>query len=75
MSGSLSDFGVSNEFMKECGQALQNDSSALFLLVHNANADKVLPELEKFEGKLIKTSLSDDADEKLRSALGETAEA
>lgn len=75
LSGACSDIGISNDFMKRCAESLKNDSSALFLLIHKGNFNKVLPELEKFEGTLIQTSLSDEADEKLRNALGEKASA
>lgn len=69
ISGSLSDVGISNDFMEKCADSLENDSSALFLLVHKGNFNKILPELEKFEGELIQTSLTDEADEKLRNTL------
>ena len=44
-------------------------SSALFILVRRVNFDKVLPELKPFGGKVLKTSLTNDQEERLREAL------
>ena len=44
-------------------------SSALFILVRRVNFDKVLPELKPFGGKLLKTSLTNDQEERLKKAL------
>jgi uncharacterized membrane protein len=37
--------------------------------------DKVLPRLSEFKGRVLKTSLSDAQEQRLREALGDTAAA
>jgi uncharacterized membrane protein len=39
------------------------------MLVRRVNLDKALPELSKFGGKIIKTSLTDDQEARLKAAL------
>lgn len=70
LSGSLVDFGINDDFIKSLGQTLPNGSSALFVLVKSSTADKVLPEIEPFKPRVLKTSLSNEKEEKLKAALG-----
>jgi len=42
---------------------------AIFVLVRKATPDKVLEDLSKFEGKVIKTSLSNEDEAKLQAVL------
>jgi len=67
--GRTTDLGIDNKFIKEVGNSLEPGGSALFLLVIKVTADKVVPELEKFGGKVYQTSLSNEDEEKLRKAL------
>ena len=69
ISGKLSDIGISDKFMKELGETLTQGTSALFVLVRKATPDKVLEELKGFRGKVLKTSLTADKEEKLREVL------
>ena len=69
LSGKLSDIGISDKFMKELGETLRNDTSALFVLVRKVTPDKVLEELKGFKGKVLKTSLTADKEEALREVL------
>ncbi len=69
LSGSLSDYGINDEFIKELGGSISNSSSALFVLVKRSTADKVIPEIESFNPKVLKTSLSNEQEEKLKAAL------
>ena len=55
--------------MKELGETLRNDTSALFVLVRKVTPDKVLEELKGFKGKVLKTSLTTDKEEALREVL------
>jgi len=43
--------------------------SALFVLVRTVTADKVIPEIQKFGGKILKTSLNHEDESKLQAAL------
>jgi uncharacterized membrane protein len=69
LSGKLNDIGISDKFMKELGETLRNDTSALFVLVRKVTPDKVLEGLKGFKGKVIQTSLSKDREEELQEVL------
>lgn len=69
LSGKLSDVGISDKFMKELGETLTAGTSVLFVLVRKATPDKVLEQLKGFQGKVLKTSLTADKEEKLREVL------
>jgi uncharacterized membrane protein len=69
LSGALSDYGIDDDFMRSTGQNIEAGSSALFILVRRVNFDKVLPELKPLGGKVIKTSLTNDQEERLKKAL------
>jgi uncharacterized membrane protein len=69
LSGKLTDYGINDEFIKSVGATITKGTSALFVLVRSVNTEKVLPEVGKFGGTLLKTSLSSEEDERLRKAL------
>jgi uncharacterized membrane protein len=71
LSGALSDYGINDDFIKEVGQSLERGKSAMFLLVRRVNADKVLPEIAKFGGRIIRTSLTNEQEARLKRALEE----
>ena len=75
LSGSLADYGINDDFIKTLGKTIPKGSSALFVLVKKSTPDKVLPEIEAFKPRVIKTSLSKIQEEKLRTALSATADA
>jgi uncharacterized membrane protein len=69
LSGRMADYGINDEFIKSLGNTIPKDSSALFLLIKSSTPDKVLPEIEPFKPRVLKTSLSNEQEDKLRSAL------
>lgn len=69
LAGSMADYGVDDQFMKDLGEKLTPGHAALFVLFQNANPDKVLPEISRHGGEVLRTSLSDEAEETLRTAL------
>jgi uncharacterized membrane protein len=69
LAGSLTDFGIDDQFIRSVGSTIEPGSSALFVLVRSVTADKVLPELRPFEGTVLRTSLSDEQEARLRQAL------
>jgi uncharacterized membrane protein len=69
LSGSAADYGIDDNFMKELGKTIEPGTSAIFLLVRKSTPDKVLPELQKFNGKVLRTSLSKEKEEELQKAL------
>jgi uncharacterized membrane protein len=70
VSGTLTDVGINDKFMKELAETLTPGSSALFVLVRKATPDKVLEEIKGTGGKVLKTSLSHEDETKLQTALG-----
>jgi uncharacterized membrane protein len=72
LAGKFSDVGINDEFIKQVGSSIQPGESALFLLVSNAVADKVLPELKQYKFQVIQTSLSEKDEAALRETLGVT---
>ena len=68
-TGALADIGVNDDFMKNLGQELKPGSAALIVLVRQSTPDKVLPRISQFGGTVMHSSLSDDAEARLRDAL------
>lgn len=73
LSGSLADYGIDDSFVKKLGETITPGSSALFVLFKSATEDKVLPEIEPFKPRVLKTSLSNEQEEKLKAALSKVA--
>lgn len=69
LSGSLADYGINDDFVKQLGATIPASSSALFVLVKSVTFDKVLPEIEPYNPRVLKTSLSNEAEAKLKAAL------
>lgn len=69
LSGALSDYGIDGDFMRSMGENIEAGSSAPFILARRVNFDKVLPELKPFGAKVLKTSFTDDQEQRLRQAL------
>jgi len=74
LHGHLTDYGIDDTFMHGLSEQLQPGSSALFVLARSISADKVTDELSRFEGKVLRTSLSDTQERKLREALESQAD-
>ena len=68
--GSLADYGVDDKFIKKVGRTIEPGHSALFLLIHRANLEKLMPRLQEFHPTLLQTTLSDGDEAKLREAFG-----
>ena len=77
LSGSMADYGIDDDFIKNLSETIPKDSSALFVLLRKFQPEKVLQELEQsdFKGKVLRTSLSPEQEEKLQQALSKHAAA
>ena len=71
LQGKMADYGINDEFIKSLGSTIECNSSAIFLLVRKAVADKVMPRVSEYDAKVLKTSLSDEQEERLKAALSE----
>ncbi|MGF1561901.1 MAG: DUF1269 domain-containing protein [Geminicoccaceae bacterium] len=69
ISGALSDIGINDDFMREVSEVLQPGSAALFVLTRKVTGDKMLAELEGVGGTVLRTSLSNEDEAKLREAI------
>jgi uncharacterized membrane protein len=69
LAGALSDFGIDDKFIPSVGATIEPGSSALFVLVRSVTADRVLPELQPFQGTVLRTSLSNEQEARLQQAL------
>ena len=68
-AGALSDHGIDDNFMKDLGNKLPEGGAAVFVLVREATADKVVPEISKYGGHVIQSSLSNEQETALQEAL------
>ena len=50
--------GIDDDFIRQLGQAVTEDSSALFVLFRKLTLDRVVPDLEKYQGTVLRMSLS-----------------
>ena len=69
LSGSMMDYGIDDGFIKSLADTIPNNSSALFVLVRKAQPEKVLEELKGIHGRLLRTSLAPDQEQKLRDII------
>lgn len=69
LSGSFSDYGIDDGFIKEVGDRIRAGDGALFLLTTGAVLDRVRDELshEKFE--ILHTNLSEEQEAQLREVF------
>jgi uncharacterized membrane protein len=69
LAAKTSDVGLEDQFIKELSEAMQPNSSAIFLLVRSISRDEVLAELAPYGGQVLQTSLSPEMQEKLQEVL------
>ncbi|MFE4799209.1 DUF1269 domain-containing protein [Streptomyces sp. NPDC056708] len=69
--GSAVDTGVNDDFMRELSTNLRPGAAAVFVLVKTSARDKVIPEIVKFGGQLVQTSLSKEDEVHLREMVKE----
>jgi uncharacterized membrane protein len=73
LAGALVDYGINDEFIRELAKTLKPNSSALFILVRKMQPEKVLSDLSKFRGRVLRTSLSPEQEARLQEALSGAA--
>lgn len=71
LGGKLTDIGVDDDFLKQMGAKVQPGMAALVVLGSSGAPDKLLERVGGFGGDVIQTSLSNDAEERLREAIGQ----
>ncbi len=73
IAGNLSDYGIDDKFAKQLSASMPPGSSALFVLVRRSTPDRVVPEIAKFGGTVLRTSLPKETEVKLQEALNRGA--
>lgn len=69
LGGALTDVGINDKFIKDLAANLQEGNAALFVLVQEMTADKVLKEISPYGGTVLKSSLDETKEQVLRDAL------
>jgi uncharacterized membrane protein len=67
--GKLEKAGIDKEFQKQVRDMIKPGTSALFLVLEKATPDKAIAAMSKYGGTVLKTSLSEEAERNLQSAL------
>jgi uncharacterized membrane protein len=67
--GKASDYGVNDDFIKELGDKLEPGTSAILVLVHDVEPEKVINDLKQLGGEVIHTSLSTEQESRLKDAF------
>lgn len=77
LAGYFTDTGIDDNFIREVGHAVAPGDSAVFLLVRSMTADKVLARIEEagFRGRVLRSSLSEADEARLREAFSGEAPA
>jgi uncharacterized membrane protein len=68
ITGSMKDVGIDDNFIEEISAGLGQNSSALFLMVQNAD-EKVLDYLKPFKARVLTTSLPAEQEKNLQKLL------
>jgi uncharacterized membrane protein len=75
IAGQFTDYGIDDTFVKDLSTQMTPNSSAIFVLVRHVTADKVVPEISKYGGTVLRTSLSTEAEQRLQSQLSQQVNA
>jgi len=71
VAGKFSDIGIDDDFIKQVGATIQPGHSALFLLVTEATPDKAIDALKHYHPTVLRTSLSEEDEAKLKEAFSD----
>jgi uncharacterized membrane protein len=69
LGGALTDVGINDAFMKKLAESISPGSAALFVLVEEMTADKVIEAIKGFGGVVLQTSFDQTKEQVLRDAL------
>lgn len=73
VGGAITDYGISDDFMRGLAKDIQPGSAALFLMLQDATLDRVLPELAHHGGSLLYTNLSKEIETQFAGQLDNRA--
>lgn len=70
LTGKLAGTGVDKKFMEQISSEIKPGNSALFIYTREGVVDKILPQIKQYNPRILQTSLSNEAEAKLKEALG-----
>jgi uncharacterized membrane protein len=73
LAGKLSDYGIDDKWIKDVANAIVPGGSGLFVMARDTNTERVLPEMAKFGGTVIRTNLTTEQQQALEDALAASA--
>jgi uncharacterized membrane protein len=73
LAGHFADYGIDDKWIKEVANSIPPGGSALFVMARDANQERVLPEMAKFGGTVLKTNLTSEHQQALENALAPSA--
>jgi uncharacterized membrane protein len=72
--GALADLGIQKKFVQEVSEAIENGTSAIFLIVRNSNPNAALAALRPYKGTVYHTSLDPEDEKSVRDVLSRRVE-
>jgi uncharacterized membrane protein len=73
LAGHFAHYGIDHKWIDEVASAIPPGGSALFVMARNTNQERVLPEMAKFGGTVLKTNLTTEQQQALEGALSPSA--
>jgi uncharacterized membrane protein len=73
VAGALGDYGINDDFMRNIADVLQPGQAALFVLADRVSSDRVLEQLARFGGRILRTNLDSSQEQKVRTAIEQAA--
>jgi uncharacterized membrane protein len=73
LAGHLSEYGLDHEWLEEVASSIPAGGSALFIMARDTNQERVLPEMAKFGGTVLRTNLTSEQQQALENALAPSA--
>jgi uncharacterized membrane protein len=67
--GGMTDKGIDDKFMRNVGQAMQPQTSAIFLLIKEEDYAQAIPYLKSFDAEIHESEFSDKAEDAVNKAL------
>ena len=68
-TGSLGHLGIKEDFKRQFADMVQPGTSAIMAIIRRVTPDKVIEEIKTYGGKILRTSLSAESEEKLMDML------
>jgi uncharacterized membrane protein len=69
ITGALKDHGLDDSFVQEISGWVRPNSSALFLLIKEAQGEEALKKLQALNARVLTTTLPEEAEKRLRASL------